>query len=289
MPQNKLSKEELEQKEKDAIEALEDLTEKGLNEFPEESEEEKEERAKKEALGDDYVAPEDNEEEESEPEEKEEEVEEEVPEDKEEEDQAEPSKELYKKKFSESSREAQKINAKNRVLNKALADAEDVKEPTEEELQQEFSDWDVMSDIEKTLAKETIITRRWRETIAQAKDQATKIEKWNESVVDYVEDPKTLLAFPQLEGKQEDFKEYAILQENNNVPFNVLIPAFLFQQSTTNKPHKGKMFERKGGGANEKPKMNDGTITIEEARKLRETNYDLWKQKLKEGKIKNDF
>src|SRR3990167_10017765 len=79
--------------------------------------------------------------------------------------EAEPSKELYKKKFSESSRENQKIYAKNRVINKALADAEDVPDPTEDELVKEFTDWDMMSDTEKVFAKETVISRNWRKTI----------------------------------------------------------------------------------------------------------------------------
>src|SRR3990167_5485535 len=103
--------------------------------------------------------------------------------------EAEPSKELYKKKFSASSREAQKLQAKNRVINKALAEAEDVTEPTEEELAAEFSDWELMSDIEKTFAKETVVSRNWRKVISQAKEQATKIEKWNESLEVFIEDP----------------------------------------------------------------------------------------------------
>ena len=107
------------------------------------------------------------------------------------EEEAEPSKELYKKKFSASSRENQKIAAKNRVINKALADAEDVPEPTEEELLAEFPDWDIMSDVEKSLAKETVISRNWRSVISKAREQATKIEKWNESVEEFVNDPKT--------------------------------------------------------------------------------------------------
>lgn len=276
MPKNKPTKEELKAQEEEAIKLAEELEE---NPPEEESEEEIEARSKAEA--------EQEEEKENPPEEVEEEQEEieEEQQEEQEEEQAEPSKELYKKKFSASSRENQKINAKNRVINKALIDAEEVPEPTEEELVKEYPDWELMSDIEKTLAKETVVTRRWREVIKQAKDQATKIEKWTDSVVEYIEDPKTLLAFPQLEGKTEDFKDYATLDENNNVPFSVLIPAFLFQESTNNKPHKGKMFERSGGGDKTKPKLNDGKISLEDARKLRETNYDLWKQKLKEGKI----
>jgi len=203
--------------------------------------------------------------------------------------QADPSKELYKEKFSASSRENQKIYAKNRVINKALADAEDVPEPTEEELTKEFTDWDVMSDTEKTFAKETVISRRWRQTIAQAKEQATKIEKWNESVEDFVSDPATLIDNPELDGKTDEFRNFATQESNNSVPFGVLVSAFLHEHSSGREPNKGKMFEKGSGGPNKKPTPSSGKITLEEARKLRETNYNKYKEYLRAGKIEQNL
>ena len=207
----------------------------------------------------------------------------------EEEPQADPSKELYKKKFSESSKENQKIYAKNRVINKALMDADEVPEPTEEELTKDFPDWDIMSETEKPFAKETIISRNWRKTIASAKEQATKIEKWNESVESFTSDPITLNENPELEGKTEEFKAFAQQETNNSVPFKILVSAFLHDHSIAKKPNKGKMFEKSLGGSNERVEPKGDTITLEEARILRETDYPKWKEKLMEGKIKNDF
>ena len=198
---------------------------------------------------------------------------------------AEPSKELYKNKFRQSSREAQKIAAKNRVMNQAIIDAEGIPDPTEEQLIKEFPDWDVMSETERTLAKETVISRSWRQTISQAKEQATKIEKWNESVEQFVDDPKTLIDNPELEGKTDEFQEFATRDENNSVPFNTLIGAFLYEHSKNNKPHKGKMFEAGSGGIKEKPQLKDGIISLEQARVLRETDYAKWKELNAAGKI----
>jgi hypothetical protein len=208
--------------------------------------------------------------------------------------QTEPSeeeKEKLKKKLSASARENQKIYAKNRVINKALADAEDVPEPTEEELLKEFGEieWDVMSDTEKMLAKETFISRKWRKVISTAKEQATKIEKWNESVEEFVDDPKTLIDNPDLESKTTEFKEFALQETNNSVPMNILVSAFLHEQTKNKSTNKSQMFERGKGGSNEKPIPKDGTITLEEGRKLRETDYNKWKEMLAAGKIKSDL
>src|SRR3990167_4128463 len=274
---NKPTPEELKAKEEEAIKAAEEL--EGRQQIPPDEEEEKKEEPTEDA-GNELEEEAGEVEEEAEAEEVSEEVEEK---------EAIPSKELYKKKFSESSTENQKIYAKNRVINKALADAEDVPEPTEEELQTEFVDWDVMSDTEKVFAKETVISRNWGKTIAQAKEQATKIEKWNESVEDFVDDPKTLLDNPDLEGKIDEFREFATQEANNSVPFNVLVPAFLHNHSSNKQPNKGRMFDRGSGGPNDKPKLKDGKITLEEARKLRETDYGKWKEMLAAGKIESDL
>jgi hypothetical protein len=269
---NKPTPEELKAKEDEAIRVAEEIEEKGVPE-----EEEEEEIPPKTPESEEVV------EETPEVEEEEEEEEEEV----------EPSKELYKKKFSESSREAQKIAAKNRVINKALIDAEEAPEPTEEDLIKEFPDWDVMSETERGLAKETVISRQWRQTISKAKEQATKIEKWNESVEEFIDDPKTLVDSPELEGKTEEFKTFAIEEANNSVPYKLLVSAFLHDQQTKQVKQKGKMFENGSGGPNEKPQLKDGMITLEEARRLRESpvegSYQKYKDLLMAGKIKSDL
>jgi len=269
---NKPTKEELKAKEEEAIKAAEEL--KGRQQIPPDdtpSEPAPSEPAPSEPVPSE-PAP-------SEP----------APSEPEAEPSVEPSKELYKKKFSQSSREAQKLYAKNRVINRALADAEEVPDPTEEELVKEFHDWDLMSDVERTLAKETVISRNWRKTISEAKEQATKIEKWNESVESFVDNPKTLIDNPDLEGKTEEFKEFATQETNNSVPFNVLIPAFLHNHSASKQPNKGRMFENGSGGPNDKPTPKSDKITLEEARILRETNYSLYKEKLLAGKIESNL
>lgn len=275
--ENKPTLEELKAKEEEAAA----LTEEDLKKLQEEEEEDSEEEKKSE--GDSEEGKDEEEADEGDGGEVEQEEEEAG------ETQADPSKELYKKKFSASSRENQRINAKNRVINKALVEADELPEPTEEDLEKEYKDWDVMTETEKMLAKETLISKNWRGKISQAKDQVTKIEKWNDSVEEFVGDPKTLIDNPSLEGKTEEFKEFAEAEENNNVPFKLLVSAFLHDHATgvssKKVSNKGKMFERGSGGPNDKPKPKDGKISLEEARKLRESNYPLWKEKNAAGLI----
>jgi chemotaxis protein histidine kinase CheA len=197
----------------------------------------------------------------------------------------EPKEPDLKEKLSASARENQRILAKDRVITQAIAEADDIPEPTEEEMTQEFKDWEVMSDLERTLARETVITRRWRGKIRESQQKAEKIVKWEESVDEFTDDPKTLNEYPDLEGKTDEFKEFAKKETSNSVPFNILIGAFLHEK--TQKPTKGSMFIQGSGGPNSKGKGGPAKLTVEDGRKLRETDYSKWKEMLKAGKIES--
>jgi len=200
---------------------------------------------------------------------------EEKPEEKEEE---KPTEEELKKKLSASARENQKILAKNRKIAQAIAESTGITPPTEEELAQEFDDWDIMSDSERKIATDTVINRKWRENIAKAQTESENIEKWGEEVVKFVDDPQTLLDNPDLEGKQDDFKEFATADENKNVPFKILVGAFLYDNKSKKVEHKGQMFPTGQGGDKEKPIRTDGKISFEEGEKLKVSNYQKWKE-----------
>ena len=271
MPKHKQpTKEELKAAEDAAIEEAEKLEHKSDVEAEPEVEEEKPEEKEEEEQAEPVIDPESEEELEAKPPEEE----------------AEPSKELFKKKASASARENQKIYAKNRVINQAIVEANEIPTPTDEEMQGIYGEsWELASDIEKESLKETQLSKRWREKIQEASNQATKIEKWNESVLKFVDDPKTLVDNPELEGKTEEFAQFATDETNNSVPFPILVAAFLHNHSVNKQSNKGRMFEKGSGGPNDKPQPKNGKITLEEARRLRETNYEKWKEYNSKGLI----
>ncbi|KKR30733.1 MAG: hypothetical protein UT62_C0008G0008 [Parcubacteria group bacterium GW2011_GWC1_39_8] len=191
----------------------------------------------------------------------------------------------YKEKFSESSREAQKIHAKNRKLNEGLSKASEINEATEEEMIEEYPDWDVMSDTEKKLARKNFINDKRFAVVTQATEEAKKIEKWGDDVDTFVEDSKTLVDNPELEGKIEEFKVFANEISNHAIPFKILVSAFLHDISTKKVKNKGKMMEVGSGGPNEKLKTKGDKISLDEAAKLMKTDYKKYKELLLSGKI----
>jgi len=197
----------------------------------------------------------------------------------------EPEVDRLKKKFSASARENQKILAKNRKLNQAIDETNEIPEPTEEELTKEYSEWDVMDDMSKKLAKEAVISKRFRERIVQAREEGKKIEKWNEKVDEFTENPQTLIDNPDLEGKVEEFKAFATEESNNSVPFKILIGAFLHETQVAKPKNKGKMFEVGSGGPNDNLKPKSDKLSVDEARQLRKNDYPKYVEYLRAGKI----
>lgn len=195
----------------------------------------------------------------------------------------------YKKKFSESSKESQKLYAKNRKLDQAIDEANELPEPTDEDLQQSYTDWEIMSDTEKLLAKESLINKRFRERLAKAREESRKIEQWEKSVDDYIDNPQTFIDNPDMEGKQTLFKSFAAREENNSVPFKTLVNAFLYEQ-TKNAPakKKGKMFETGVGGPNDAPKTKSDKLSVADSRLLAQTDYKKYSELLRAGKIASE-
>lgn len=212
-----------------------------------------------------------------------------------EDDTPEPSKEVqddakkedidYKKKFTESSREALILRAKEKKLNDALEMAKLIPEPTEEEMIKEYPEWDTMSDSERRTATRLVKADRRFAALEEVTKESKDIEGWNEKIDQFVEDPKNLITYPQLEGKIEEFKQYAAKPTHRAIPFDVLVFAFLGDRAAQpKKSNKGQQFEQGNGGPKEKAKAND-KISFEQSETIRKTDYKRWTELLRAGKI----
>lgn len=201
-----------------------------------------------------------------------------------------PSAEIdYKKRYSDSTREAQRLAQKNKGLAKSIADAAAIQEVTDEDVQAEYPEWNDMTPTEQRLAKDNILSKKRFELIEQATSQFKNIDDWTEKVDTYVGNPVTLNKHPELEGKVDEFKEFANRPTWQNIDFDNIILGFLGEQAKNKVPKKGKMFPTGGGGGAVEPtKPSDGKISAAEGRTLMKTDYQKFKQMLKDGKIRNE-
>jgi len=192
----------------------------------------------------------------------------------------------YKKKFSESSREAQRIATENKKINEVIDQSSQIPEPTEEEMVKEWPEWENMEDYSRKLAIQATKARRFQENLAKARGEGKKLEQWNERVDKLLDDPQTLIQYPELEGRVEELRIYATAAPNTK--FDVLIPGFLYNAKKAQVKNKGQMMPKGTAGSSHTGKT-DNKLSLEEGRKIRETDYNKWKQLVKDGKIKTDL
>lgn len=285
---------ELEKLKKDAEESEdqdEAEEEEAEDEEQDESEEDSEDEADEEEVDEEAEDESDEEEpaDEDEDEAEEEEKKPKTPEEDEEPETPEKKEQDKDKKLRASTQEAQILFERNRQVQEAIKNAASIPEPTEDELKKEYSEWDMMDDTSKKLAKQALTSTRRIEAITSATARFEELDKWQDEVDGFLEDPKTLEANPKLEGREKEFRIFASKPTRRGVTFDVLLGAFFYETDEENKEkkkkHKGAMFEQGNGGPKTKHKKDVG-LSTERAANLRKTNFKEFKRQLKAGKIK---
>lgn len=193
----------------------------------------------------------------------------------------------YKEKFVNQAKENIILHTQNKKMNEALNEAMSQQEVTEDELKANYSDWDVMSDFEKQMAKESLINSKRFGALEKITKENEGLEKWQKQVDEKLEDPATFTNHPKLEGREDEFKLFSLKKTRRNMEFDDLAKAFLYDlEEKAPARSKGQMFETGTGGPSDKPKVKT-KLTIDEAQRLRETNYNEWKKQLKSGNIES--
>lgn len=202
-----------------------------------------------------------------------------------EEEKAKADEELYKKKAIEQGRENIVIQSKNKKLNEAIDAASAIADPTDEEMKAAFPDFEDMTNTERMLAKDSLVNKKRFSLIASAAQEGKDLQKWMDTVDAFVDDPKTLVDNPDLEGKVAEFKIFASKPTRRGVDFGDLIGAFLHDVTKSVVPKKKQMFEAGSGGTNEKPVAKTDKLTFEQGSALMKSDYGKYRELLKAGKI----
>lgn len=199
----------------------------------------------------------------------------------------EPETPSLRKKYLASSKEAIILHHKNKKVNEAIDKAIETPEPTDEDLQAAYADWEVMNDFEKKMAKDSLWNNRRFAALEEIRKENKDYEGWQDKVEQFVADPANLAQYPELEGKEDDFRLFASKPTRRNIEFEVLVGAFLHDASKTVpvKPKPAAMFDTGSAGTPGKPKPPDKKLSPDEAARLRLSNYKEFKRLLKTGRI----
>lgn len=200
---------------------------------------------------------------------------------------SEEDKETLKKRYQDSSREAQLLYSKNKKMAEAIEKVGEV-EITEEELKAEYQEWEMMTDFEKKMARESAVTKKSLAAIKEATKEFKDMDVWNGKVDEFMADPKTFISYPGLEGKEDEFKLFTAKPTRRGIDFADLVSAFMYTSAQAKPKNKGSMMPTGTAGA-DKSKKSDGKVSLQDAQVLRRTNYKQYLDLLKAGKISEEI
>lgn len=196
----------------------------------------------------------------------------------------------WEKKFKESSREAQVIGFKNKELNKAIEAAAELVPPTEEEMAAIYPSWEELDEFQRSIARDNQLSKRKFDLIQGATAKFKEVDSWNEKVDEFITDPKTLIAHPDLEGKEDDFKVFAAKPTRRGLELDDLVLAYRGDR-ILNPPKSNKgtqMFEQGSSRAPAPAKPIDTRLSPEEGEVIRKSDYKRFVALLKAGKIRTE-
>ena len=191
-------------------------------------------------------------------------------------------------KFRNSTREAQVLAQTKKQMEEAIDEAQNMPEPTDEQMEEEYGPLEELTAFEKKIGRESLHRKLINNQIFSIrnsqKEAQSKIEERIKEIDAFAITPEVLKKFPRLEGNQEEFRKFAT--KSTRLTLDLEDAATIF---TVNLPpptkHKGAMFENGNGGPKDKVKPKSNKLSVEESQRLMVTNYDLYKQKLKAGQI----
>ncbi len=196
-----------------------------------------------------------------------------------------PAEDPYKVKFAESSREAQILASKNRKIQETIEQAAQLPEPTEEELKAKYTDWENLTDFEKQMAKDAYISSKRFSMINQAVVENQKVDQWAKQVDEFVTNPATLQSYKDLEGRQAEFRSFAMKESRRGLDMNELVTYFLAVEPKTPAPATpGSMVARPNAG--NPPKPATPGYTPEQVALLRKTDHKKYNELVMSGVIK---
>lgn len=189
----------------------------------------------------------------------------------------------YEEKFKHSANENRVLREQNQVLKQRIAQVE-VADPTVEQLKVEYPEWDEMTATEQKLAKKTYIADRRAEEVQKVVAEVQGDAEWNGQLDKFVEEAEAKDQYPEIVENREEFIRFATKRTHRGVPIGILADAFLTRVGKTMPEPKRTNLMSRGGGT-QPPTPKKETLTAEQIKTLRKTDYKKYSELVRSGVI----
>jgi len=195
----------------------------------------------------------------------------------------------YKEKYSESSKESLTQYFKNKKIKETIDEANNIPEPTEEELvvftRSTGSNYDDLDDFTKAMVKKALLSeQRWGK-VAEIVKESRDIDAWADKVTAFTDAVETAAKYPLIDDNADDFRKFCMKAARRGMDLEDLATSFLYGlASMPIKKSKGSVLL--SGGSTGRGEEKPAGLTDEDAKRIRESDPKEFRRLVKAGKIK---
>jgi hypothetical protein len=187
----------------------------------------------------------------------------------------------------ESGQEAMVLNSKNKKILETIEEANNIPEPTIEELKEYATkmgaEYDELDTFSQNMLKKTFKSEKKDALLTNLVADEKNMKIWQDKVEEFAADETTLQDYPSLAGHEEDFVKYCSKKTHINADFNLLVAGFLFKLPEENK-NRNLLLPRGGGSKNGPAKPVE--LNQDDARVMRQKNPKKYLEMVQAGKFK---
>ncbi len=183
----------------------------------------------------------------------------------------------YKAKFAASTSENQILAAK--VAEYENSRKELTNEPAESDLRATFPEWDSMTYTEQRLATKTFSATQIATTLLEKDRQREAKAAWNTDL------ELAIAQNPSLQGKEQQFKDFANKPTHRGVATDVLVDAFLHKSGATPAPKSAPPALEPGNGGPRGPIQSKSKYSADEQLALQKSDPRKYRDMLLAGEF----
>jgi hypothetical protein len=188
----------------------------------------------------------------------------------------------YKQKFVDSQREAILLAERNKVKEAQIEKLTKTDTPTDEAMRLVYPDWDTYNDIaKKAFIRQESQEMRQRAIEARQEELDSRLKQEEEIQTQIQSNSK-------LQGKESEFKRFALNPKNKGISADVLAKAFLFDVEIPSAPAPATEALPTGSGG-PRGDLTPKKMSIEDAAELRKTDSKRYMELAKAGLIDDDI
>lgn len=194
-------------------------------------------------------------------------------------------------RYKEAGQEAMILNSKNKKILDTIEEAENLPEPTMDDLKiyakEMGTEYDDLDTFAQNVLKENLQNKRRFSKISDLVAQEKQVSNWVNKVKDFVDTEDFVEKYPDVSVDSEEFLKYASKKSHIGADLDLLVAGFLWKQP--NKPKKSVLLPSgKGSPLGSQPKKSIDP-TEEDARLIRKRDHKQYKEMIKRKKFKIDL